>query len=508
MIRISWYHKHMLIVAYCCLLGSLVLAFALHAQSLWVKRYPAQCVALLVAGASTTGAALLVAGHAHIVSLGGLAVLPYIYVNLARIMAWRLPPEYIRRSASVSLVWLSILLLGIGVVGIAFARYEVGVDAALTVLAVSQLLVAIIVAASTVRQLRKSSIGDDGDARDGHLPTVTIAVPVRNEGSHLAECLTAALASDYPKMEVLAYDDDSKDRTPDIIRSFAHAGVRFLRAGLDGRHQQVGSWLDKNRAYAELARNASGEYILFVGADIRLGVQSVRRLVALAEARQKDMVSVLPQNRVVNHVPLLQSMRYYWEMAPPRRLFRRPPVLSSCWLVKREMLQRAGGFAAVKQSMSPEAHIAHYATTHNDSYSFVRSDDRLGVYSAKPAYEQRATAVYRRYPQLHRRVEVVAAVSIGQAVLLLGPVVLAINSVTGFAPMLAGILACATFIINSVAFGLIQRTAFPSVGLLAAIAAMPVSVLWDIVYANRSMVRYEFGDVRWKERDVSTRVMR
>src|SRR5690606_10627587 len=62
---------------------------------------------------------------------------------------------------------------------------------------------------------------------DKELPTVSVCIPARNETNALEDCLRSMLANDYPKLEILVLDDCSQDRTAEVIKSFAHAGVRF-----------------------------------------------------------------------------------------------------------------------------------------------------------------------------------------------------------------------------------------------------------------------------------------
>ena len=52
-----------------------------------------------------------------------------------------------------------------------------------------------------------------------------------------------AIASDYPKLEIIVLDDCSQDRTAEIIRNFAHDGVRFIQS-----EDNKDNWLDKNKA--------------------------------------------------------------------------------------------------------------------------------------------------------------------------------------------------------------------------------------------------------------------
>src|SRR5690606_16105313 len=95
-------------------------------------------------------------------------------------------------------------------------------------------------------------------------------------------------------------------------------------------------------------------------------------------ARDKRMVSILPQRNNPNKAQysLVQAARYFWELAPPRRLFNRPPVLSSCWAVYRRDMLRLGGFAAVTRAIIPEAYFAKQLLA-SDGYSFMRADKNL-----------------------------------------------------------------------------------------------------------------------------------
>ena len=60
------------------------------------------------------------------------------------------------------------------------------------------------------------------------LPTVSVCISARNETHAMTQCLERIVASDYPKLEVIVLDDGSRDNTSLLIKSFAHAGVRFI----------------------------------------------------------------------------------------------------------------------------------------------------------------------------------------------------------------------------------------------------------------------------------------
>jgi len=107
------------------------------------------------------------------------------------------------------------------------------------------------------------------------LPTVSVCIPARNEKHAMTQCLERVLASDYEKLEVVVFDDSSNDETSVLIRSFAHAGVRFVPGT-----ELPGEWLGRNRALDILAHEASGDYIVFMDVDTYITVNSITKLMS------------------------------------------------------------------------------------------------------------------------------------------------------------------------------------------------------------------------------------
>jgi len=63
---------------------------------------------------------------------------------------------------------------------------------------------------------------------DDAMPFVSVIVPVLNGERTIRECIVSLLNMDYPveRREILVVDNDSTDRTTDIIKNFP---VRYLR---------------------------------------------------------------------------------------------------------------------------------------------------------------------------------------------------------------------------------------------------------------------------------------
>ncbi|HSX43322.1 MAG TPA: glycosyltransferase [Candidatus Saccharimonadales bacterium] len=429
----------------------------------------------------------------------------YRLLNILRLYRRRLPANQLRTASVRAFGWLLAGQLLLVTVAWVIRHFHAGTQA-IAALAALQLLAALVLLRTTVHTWRHAAPNGPAEPlSDRELPAVSILIPARNETEQLQQCLQSLVACNYPKLEIIVLDDCSAvRRTPEIIRSFAHDGVRFLQ----GTPPDETHWLSKNWAYEQLAREASGELLLFCGVDAQLQPDTLRQLVQMLYVRKKDMLSVMPlrSHAVSKDYALLQAMRYYWELSLPRRLFKRPPVLSTCWLIKKAALQHMGGFESNSRSINPEAAFARQAVV-TDAYAFIRSNDELGLYSNKPGSEQYGTSVRVRYPQLHRRLELVAFTAAFEFVFLLGPLI-ALCGIGYLARNMAFVaiwivaLACLMVTYSIVVVG--ARLTSPWYGW----ALMPVALAIDMVMLHISFWKYEFGGVEWKGRNVCIPVMR
>jgi hypothetical protein len=443
------------------------------------------------------GAAGMVYQYQSVVALVAVVIAAFRVFNLLRIAEGRMHQAYLLRNARRTGLALGVAQV-VGVLLLEAAPATLG-DIQLP-LAGLQLAAALGVFLLTLRNIvRSRHVPLKEHMADRDMPTVTVAVPARNETTDLEACLHSILASDYPKLEVLVLDDCSQDKTADIIKSFAHDGVRFIKGRLPEER-----WLAKNQAYDQLADEANGEIILFCGVDVRFGPQTVKTLITTLQTRKKDMISVMPRRTDSSAlVAFIQPMRYWWELALPRRYFNRPPVLSTCWLIRRKALKELGGFEAVSHSIIPEGYFAR-GLIQNDGYSFVRADDELDVQTRKKPADQQDMAIRMHYPQIRRRPEMALLLTLIQLFFVLGPFVVVLSGIRGWgtAQLCAGI-AC-LFLIAS--HTLIVYVSNPG-NVLVALVNFPIAAAMELAYGLVSMYQYEFSVIDWKGRNICVPVM-
>lgn len=424
----------------------------------------------------------------------------YRILNILRFSIGRMHESYLYKSVSRTSMTLGMYQLLLGALAVLIPSLPAMGYYDMYAFTFMLLVIYIAMSWSFVKTLRLAKIRIANKQQSSEtLPTVTIAIPARNETSELQACISSILASAYQKLEIIVLDDCSQDSTSDIIKDFAHDGVRFIQGDEPGD-----TWLAKNAAYDRLLKEANGEIILFCGADVRFAKNAIGQLVAFMNEQELAMVSVLPKkDSLVKQQSIVQFARYMWELFMPRTLVNRPPILSTLWLANKSSLLKLGGFSSVKRMVVPEAYFAKRLQKTNE-YRFVMSDPLTDIQSTKTTKQQINTAVRIRYPQLHKRPENVLAVSLLVIVLFFGPVFTALfGYYNNHLLLLCGLLLIVLqIILYSV---LAHKTGQAFIGRILLYVLMTPAV--DVLMMHYSMVAYEFGSVTWKERNVCLPVM-
>ena len=117
----------------------------------------------------------------------------------------------------------------------------------------------------TILRGRRSRSLDEHPAEvTGATPLVSLVIPARNEAPNIRRCVTSALASTYPDLEVVVVDDHSTDGTGAIVAELAAHDAR-LRVVTPAPVPD--GWFGKQWACSAGAEVARGEILGFFDAD-------------------------------------------------------------------------------------------------------------------------------------------------------------------------------------------------------------------------------------------------
>jgi chlorobactene glucosyltransferase len=187
-------------------------------------------------------------------------------------------------------------------------------------------------------------------------PMVSILIPARNEADKISECLETLFKQDYPNYEIIVLDDNSRDNTADIVKQLADKDnrLRFIK----GAPLPAG-WSGKNYACYQMAKEAKGDWLLFVDADTTHAPHVLRGVMALALELNTSLLSGFPRQIAENMVMKLFTPTWYfilmawcplWWMQNSKR--NMPSIaIGQFMLFSKSEYWRIGGHESVKSKV-------------------------------------------------------------------------------------------------------------------------------------------------------------
>ena len=223
-----------------------------------------------------------------------------------------------------------------------------------TTLAAVALGLALLPAAVAARNLRL--FRPPPPATDGVTPRVSVLIPARNEERAIGPALDAVLSSVGVELEVVVLDDQSADRTADVVRAYA---ARDARVRLESAPPLPPGWCGKQHACHTLAGLAAHDVLTFLDADVRLAPDALARLAAFQRATGAALVSGFPRQETGTAgeklvIPLINWLVAGYLPVGRMRASAAPGYGAGCgqwFLTTRVGYAQAGGHAAIRTSL-------------------------------------------------------------------------------------------------------------------------------------------------------------
>jgi glycosyltransferase involved in cell wall biosynthesis len=164
------------------------------------------------------------------------------------------------------------------------------------------------------------------------IPSVTVIIPVYNEERSIENCIRSLRNQSVP-LEIIVVDDGSKDNSVKICEGL---GIKVLKQN----HQGPGAARNLG------ARNAKGEILILVDADMEFETYFVAKLIA--PITEGDAVATCHWNeRVANwNNPWARCQTWFLGLPDKRRQPLRVPEYEEIYrAVKKDFFLNSGGFA-------------------------------------------------------------------------------------------------------------------------------------------------------------------
>src|SRR5688572_21430196 len=245
-----------------------------------------------------------------------------------------------------------------------------------------QSLLSLRVIARLLRTARGATI-QTASGQPACVGAVTIIVPVLNERDRLQPCLDGLIAQGDEVSEILVVDGGSDDRTQALVMETTKQDrrVRLIDAspipdGWNGKAWGLQAGLD----------DAQAPWVLTIDADVHADPALVRSLLAHADATGLDVLSVATRQEIVDpgegllHPSMLTTLVYRFGI-PGGRYRRVADVQANgqCFLARRAVLERAGGFAAVRESICEDITLARRLVERGNEVGFFEAGELVSV---------------------------------------------------------------------------------------------------------------------------------
>lgn len=174
--------------------------------------------------------------------------------------------------------------------------------------------------------LRKyDRLGHDTNSVDKE-SIVSICVPMRNEEENIDRLLPAILNQSDSRYEILILDDQSEDRTRDVLVSYVDSTPVPLTI-LDGKPKPE-DWLGKPWACYQLSQSSKGEFLVFIDADTVPSHDFIEHILKMFSNPSVDSVTIWPDQEFNGfwQKTVLPLVYYALLTLLPFRYMRRRPL--------------------------------------------------------------------------------------------------------------------------------------------------------------------------------------
>jgi len=207
-------------------------------------------------------------------------------------------------------------------------------------------------------------------------PLISVLIPARNEEQNIQTCLKSIQKQDYPNFEVVVLDDNSADRTYQIVKRIAAKDkrIRFMK----GESLPPG-WAGKPFACYQLAENAKGSWFLFIDADTTCDPSMLRSTLRLAQDLNLSLLSGFPRQMAesLGEKVALPMMYFFLMTWIPlwwlhRSLGHRPSItIGQFLLFRKDEYWRIGGHSAVKDRIIEDVWLGVEMVRHGGRHEAI-----------------------------------------------------------------------------------------------------------------------------------------
>ncbi len=179
---------------------------------------------------------------------------------------------------------------------------------------------------------------------------VSIIIPARNEENNIGKLLSHLQNQTYKPYEIIVVDDNSKDKTSEVARSY---GIKIIRLEEDPPE----GWTGKNWALWNGYLKSTGELLLFLDADVEPKEDFIEVMISNYDL-YKGLISCWPYQRFEK---FYEHLNFAFNLASIFSMFvlsRKEGAFGPCFLISRGDYEMVGGHKEVKGKIVEDLALA------------------------------------------------------------------------------------------------------------------------------------------------------
>ena len=205
----------------------------------------------------------------------------------------------------------------------------------------------------------KEKLEHASSEQDSDLSDITVLIPARNEATCIPETL-ASLEKQGKDLAVVVVDDQSSDGTAELAQKSFAGNLRIVRG-----KELPDRWVGKLWALQQGLELVTTPLILLLDADIELAPGTIDALKNKLTSDKLALVSLMADLRKQTswEIFLCPAFIFFFKLLYPFGLGNDPRTrlgvaAGGCILIRADMLQTIGGFAAFKDNIIDDCELA------------------------------------------------------------------------------------------------------------------------------------------------------
>ncbi len=223
-------------------------------------------------------------------------------------------------------------------------------------------------------------------------PKISIILPARNEEKFIRHCIDSLLKQDYPDFEIILVNDESTDKTLEIMKEFEKSYPAKIKV-VNVTHRDE-NWIGKNWACFQGYLKSNGNLLLFTDADSCHSEKTLSLAVQNIIHNRLDAITVMPMLLCYDFltkvtIPILTTFMHtrFSPLKVNNAKSRVGYFIGSYFIINRDTYEKVGTHESVKHEIIEDGALGKKVKEANFKMKMVRGETYIQAIWARNSPE-------------------------------------------------------------------------------------------------------------------------